>query len=236
MFPFASNVYNNQIFFGGYPTKEWFAVLIENHVKIMVDLTSPDEKINCQLYDYSTKLPHQEMLYLHYAISDNKIPDNVEGFKEFIKLLGRHIYQFRTDEKMYIHCRGGHSRSGMVVAGLLCFLCNITPEKSLYITTVAHANREFLKPKWRYQKCPQLFSQRKFVIDVFKPILITSDIYENKISNNLISFLNDTDIRPLYEKKTSHTLSDVLICLRTLLISDKPVCTFEFFAKNKLLS
>jgi len=224
MLPFASSVYDNKILFGGYPNKDWFDILVDNNIKIFVDLTSETEKINCNLYDYKKDAhDRKDLLFLNCSIPDNDIPENINEFKDFIKSLIERILTLKYEEKIYIHCKGGHSRSGMFVASLLCFLCNITPEKSLYITTVAHANRENLRSKWRHQKCPQLFRQRKFVIDVFKPIIITPLLFQNKISNNLSSFLNETNIRPLREKKDNHLLCDVLIHLRNLLfISPNP--------------
>lgn len=219
MFSFASNVYNNLIFFGGYPNKEWFDILLQNNVKIFVDLTIKSEKINYELFNYQEILSTiDDTKYFNFPINDNQIPENIENFKNFIMNLGEQILQLKNNEKIYIHCKGGHSRSGMVSACLLCFLLNITPEKALYITTIAHSNRENLKPKWKNQRCPQIFRQRKFVIDVFKPIFITPNLYEEKISNNLIKFLNETNVRPLRENKDNHILSDVLIHLRKILI------------------
>jgi hypothetical protein len=105
----------------------------------------------------------------------------------------------------------------MVVACVLCYLLNIYPEKALHLTTVAHSERENLRPKWKNVRCPQTFRQRKFVIDVFRPIVITPSMYEEKIGGDrqkLPEFLEESSLRPLSDKTEDKILSSVLIHLR----------------------
>jgi len=39
------------------------------------------------------------------------------------------------NNKLYIHCRGGHGRAGLVVACLLCSIYDYPPEKSIELTS-----------------------------------------------------------------------------------------------------
>ena len=218
MFSFASLVYQDSVYFGGYPSKDWFDILIANGTKIFVDVTSDEEKNIYNLYPYYNELVDTNILYFYYPIVDNNIPEDIPKFKEFVQQLCEKIYSLKTGEKVYIHCKGGHGRSGMVTGGLLCYLLNIYPEKALAMTTLAHSQRENLRAKWKNARCPQTFRQRKFVIDVFRPIIITPTLYQEKISEKWVDFLQESSIRPIKDKTNSKLLSEVLIHLRKVLI------------------
>jgi hypothetical protein len=216
---FASRAYKDVLFFGGYPTEEWLDVLLSNRIKIFVDTTTEEEKASYSLPDYRSKIQKSdpENEYYHFPIVDNNIPIDIGRFKEFVFFLSEKIMRLEEGEKVYIHCKGGHGRSGMVVACVLCYLLNIYPEKALHLTTVAHSERENLRPKWKNVRCPQTFRQRKFVIDVFRPIVITPSMYEEKIGGDrqkLPEFLEESSLRPLSDKTEDKILSSVLIHLR----------------------
>jgi hypothetical protein len=220
MFSFASSVYNDSVFFGGFPSEEWFQMLVDNGTKIFVDATSEVEKQTFKLFDYHQKirtLYPDEIQYYNFPIDDNNIPDDIQKFKKFVVYISGKILELESGQKIYIHCKGGHGRSGMLAACILCYLLNYSPEKSLNITTNAHAARENLKLKWKNVRCPQTFRQRKFVIDVFRPIIITHSLYEEKINNKWVDFLLENNLRPLKEKNDTKILSEVLIHLRKLL-------------------
>ena len=68
----------------------------------------------------------------------------------------------KHDEKIYIHCKGGHGRVGIAVASLLCYIKNISVEESLKLTNECHKKREIMKEKWRNIGSPQTYNQKKF--------------------------------------------------------------------------
>lgn len=216
MFPFASLVYKENVYFGGYPKKEWFSILVNNGTKIFIDLTNFTEKQYYNLYDYHDEIKNSypSLEYYCFPIDDNQIPVDISRFKDFVFFLCEKIHNLSNHDKMYIHCKGGHGRSGMLTACILCYLLNISPEKALYITTFAHSQRQYLKNKWKNVRCPQTFCQRKFVIDVFRPITITPTLYFDKIYKNISDFFVLTHMRPIYSQ--SHILSDVLFHLRKI--------------------
>jgi protein-tyrosine phosphatase len=218
MFYFASLVYQDSLYFGGYPSKEWYDTLVSHGTKIFVDVTTDDEKISFNLYPYFNDIKNTNLLYCSYPILDNNVPEDVEKFKEFVYQLCEKINSLKAGEKVYIHCKGGHGRSGMLCAGLLCYLNNIYPERALGMTTLAHSQRENLRAKWKNTRCPQTFKQRKFVIDVFRPIIITPTLYQEKISSKWVDFLQESSIRPIKDKTHSKLLSEVLIHLRKVLM------------------
>jgi hypothetical protein len=55
------------------------------------------------------------------------------------------------------------------------------------------------------------------VIDVFKPVFLTSHVYNEKINTNWIRFVKDSDVRPFKEKKETKNLANVLNHFRHLL-------------------
>ena len=74
MFSFASSVYNDSVFFGGFPSEEWFQMLVDNGTKIFVDATSEVEKQTFKLFDYHQKirtLYPDEIQYYNFPIDDN---------------------------------------------------------------------------------------------------------------------------------------------------------------------
>ena len=71
---------------------------------------------------------------------------------------------------MYLHCKGGHGRSSLVVATLLLYLneeCE-SPHFLFQKTKLYHQNRSNLKSKYIDIDCPQNLNQRKFIIDMFE--------------------------------------------------------------------
>ena len=55
---------------------------------------------------------------------------------------------------MYVHCWGGHGRTGTVVALLLAFLYNLGADRALHLTELFHSqrvNRRSRSPQTRAQ-------------------------------------------------------------------------------------
>ena len=102
---------------------------------------------------------------INYSIIDNNVPLSEKVFSEILNLFQNIL---KTKKKIYIHCKGGHGRSSLLVAALLCHLHFYTPYKALHFTKSYHEKRNNLKDKYRGKPCPQLYHQRKFVIDLFK--------------------------------------------------------------------
>jgi len=74
------------------------------------------------------------------------------------------------NNKLYIHCRGGHGRAGLVVACLLCSIYDYPPEKSIELTSKYHSERLVMRDKWRKIGSPQTRLQRSFIFKIFKPL------------------------------------------------------------------
>lgn len=158
----ASYFIKHKALFGSFPTQESVNELETLGVKYFVNLTNLHEK---KITPYTTNYN-----YISFPIKDRKIPYVISNFSKFIVRLGDIIYNLQDKELIYIHCKGGHGRSGIVVACLLCYLFNMCPKEALEHTNIYHNNRKLMKNKWRKIGSPQTFQQKKFVYRLFKPI------------------------------------------------------------------
>ena len=107
----------NQCLFGAYPTQHQIQQLEDWGVDIVVNLTKNDEK---KIRPYRTRNK-----VIQFSIPDRKVPEDVREFCALVIHLTREI---RAGKKIYIHCKGGHGRAGLLVAAILCYLHKITPK------------------------------------------------------------------------------------------------------------
>lgn len=159
-----SEFVKNKAYFGGYPTQDHVNTYEDLGFRYFVDLTRNGEK---RITPYTTK--HN---YIHYPISDHRVPSDWRSFAKLIIRLSDIIRSLQCGEKMYIHCKGGHGRSGVVVACILCYLYKITPSEAITKTTKYHNRRKDMREKWRKMGSPQTRSQKHFVTKFFEPLYI----------------------------------------------------------------
>lgn len=161
--------------FGSFPTQESVNELEQEGVRYFVDLT--DNEIETKIIPYTTKYN-----YINFPIKDNSVPKDWIVFSKFIIRISKVIKEeLKTNEKIYIHCRGGHGRSGVVVSCLLCFMFDLSQREALDYTTLCHKNRTVMRDKWRKIGSPQTSMQKKFVFKFFQPLKIYHT-YKNSIS------------------------------------------------------
>jgi hypothetical protein len=164
----------NKALFGSYPNQETVKYLESIGVVCFVDLTNKDET-NITLYNTSKQ-------YINYPIVDRKIPLNWNTFAKLVIECCNIIESLKSDEKIYIHCKGGHGRSGILVACILCYYNNISTEESLRRTNKYHGERIIMREKWRKIGSPQGKKQKDFVFKFFK-YLKYKDINFNAITD-----------------------------------------------------
>jgi len=150
--------------FGSYPTAPEVRELESRGVNWFVNLTSDNETI---ISPYTTRVN-----YIQYAISDNSIPADLRDFSDFIIRLFRILINGDTS-KMYIHCKGGHGRSGIVVSCLACLCFDMDTTRSLEYTNNCHYTRGVMRHKWRVIGSPQTREQKDFVSIVTRPVIFS---------------------------------------------------------------
>jgi protein-tyrosine phosphatase/predicted NAD-dependent protein-ADP-ribosyltransferase YbiA (DUF1768 family) len=151
--------------FGGYPTQEQVYDLETKGVRWFVNLTNSDEK---HIRKYNTKYG-----YIHYPIPDMYIPRDGAAFATFLTSVSKVIRKCsESGDKIFIHCKGGHGRSGVVVACLLIYMKNMNVYEALSSTRYYHSQRPNLKDKWLKIGSPQTKTQKNFVKRFFETYYI----------------------------------------------------------------
>jgi len=151
--------------FGGFPTQEEVEYLESIGVRCFIDLTNTDED---KTLTYNTKYK-----YIKYPIVDRKTPDHWKSFAQLIIEICTDIHNLPDASKVYIHCRGGHGRSGVLVACILCYYFSINPEEALHRTNHYHSQRPEMRDKWRKLGSPQGKRQKEFVHKFFRELKYT---------------------------------------------------------------
>jgi predicted NAD-dependent protein-ADP-ribosyltransferase YbiA (DUF1768 family) len=150
-----------KLFFGSCPSQKDIDDFIKVHdIKLIVDLTEQDEP---------GVVPYQvDIDRLIFPITNGCPPSNWE---EFFKLLIKISFYARKGAAIFIHCRAGHGRSGMVSASLLCQLDpHLHPENAIKLIAEVHSKREGLSLKWKKIYNPLSRMQRVFVYKYFSTI------------------------------------------------------------------
>jgi len=146
--------------FGSFPDQTTVETLEETGVRCFVDLTDPDEH---RTTPYTTKYK-----YIKYPIPDRKVPKDWKSFAQLIIQITSSIKSLGDKEMVYVHCKGGHGRSGVVVACVLCYYYNIHASEALSRTRVYHSQRKIMRDKWRRLGSPQGKAQKDFVHRFFR--------------------------------------------------------------------
>lgn len=188
IYDIACQFIQDQALFGAYPTPEYIQYLEEWGVDIIVNLTYDTER---KIKPYTTT---KEVI--HFPIPDRSVPQNKYQFTALVLYLKSMI---DSSKKIYIHCKAGHGRSGVLAASLLCLHLNITPTHAIEITSAQHATRKNMKQRWRIVGSPQTFEQKNFIKSIFKEHvlcetspLIAIDVYNLPTEAYLEEFLMQT--------------------------------------------
>jgi len=202
----SSYFIKDKAIFGSFPNQMSVEELEKEGVIYFINLTCDNEK---KIIPYTTK--HG---YIHFPIPDQGIPENHGEFARFILRLTKVILQLKSAEKLYVHCKGGHGRSGLVVAASLCQIFNLTPYEALKYTSQCHNNRKNMRERWRKIGSPQTYLQKKFIYKFFHPVNMNT-LFRNILSHNLSlpglpEFVNVHDALIFYKEKfAEHPTSDL---------------------------
>ena len=156
---FSASLLDQQLRFGKYPTNEEVIELIKHDYAIFVDLC-PCEEITWQSY------PTDNINRIHYPIKDRTanikcdLNDNTIGV--LIKTITDHL---NNNKRVYIHCLGGHGRSGVISAIIFGLMTKCSPEMALAEIHTAHQKRTEIKPKLRRLGSPQTAAQKRAVVN-----------------------------------------------------------------------
>lgn len=155
-------ILSEQILVGGYPMEDSLesdadelfdcnniSSIIKTGRDIFINLTTLYEKNT--YFNYSKYVPK----IIEYEITDHNVPNDIVSFKEFIKLIHDII---KNGKKVYIHCAGGHGRTGLVCCCLLKEMGYTTGE-AFNIVKTWHSTRDNM-PNY---PSPENYIQDEFV-------------------------------------------------------------------------
>jgi protein-tyrosine phosphatase len=158
---FAIGFYQNA-YFGCYPTIKALELLEEMQFDFIVKLTCEPER---NISPYMTKLH-----LIHYPIKDNNVPVDWETFSMFVTTLVEYI---REGKKIFIHCKGGHGRSCLVVTCILYLIDeNANARDSIEKTIAIHNQRQDLSSRWKNIRSPFSKTQYLFLYKFLNPVCI----------------------------------------------------------------
>ena len=204
IYEWISCLLQNRLYFGPFPNQNMIDSLFKENFDFIVNLTMDNENIfidhlNDQIdlkeETQTYKVPKNK--YISYQIKDNDIPECPQSYCSFITKLKK---LYLKDKKIYIHCRGGHGRSGMVSVSILL---SIFPEKNIKeiieFVNQSHINRINLRKKWKNKKTPFNYNQFLFLLKIHKNIYInnTNKYYNWLIFNDSILY-NDNKYDSIY--------------------------------------
>lgn len=200
----ASFFIKNKALFGGYPNHNQIIELQKEGVVWFIDLTSQNEK-NIKVYS------HLVNNWINYPIKDGHVPENNKKFMVFLCLLQIILESLKPDEKIYLHCRGGHGRSSLVISCFFSMVLNIPPFDSIKLAKEYHDLRPNLNQKWLL-RWPLSLKQRKFVESFFGTVLFHTNFKDHRIKDVVtkIEFLRYMIILNIYLHKHPFMLEILL--------------------------
>lgn len=190
---FATPFYGNS-YFGSYPTTECIQLLYDQHFDYMINLTVFQEKNLIQYKDPPIKV-------LYYPIKDNNVPQNWENFSYLVVWLSKQIEQ---GKRIFIHCKGGHGRSCLLITCIIYYLSDrMNAREAIEHTVYIHNQRTDMSIRWKGIKSPFSKSQYIFLYKFLNPICILksyntgyqagfsgSSLFEIAVDSNIYSNLD----------------------------------------------
>jgi len=137
------------IHFGSYPVYQTLKSLKENKVEVIWNLAAELKNIfetEIKLFPFS----------IHTPIEDFGIPDSPEQFLSDLDKICNYLIDAKN---IYVHCYGGHGRTGIALATLAMRILKIRAEEGL---SLAQANCDG----------PEVDTQKEFVktLQYFQPL------------------------------------------------------------------
>lgn len=149
---FATQFYDTG-YFGAYPSEECIQILEKENFELILKLTSEYEK---NISKYEANIP-----IVCYPIKDNSVPQDWDNFSWLICYF---VDLLRQKKKIFIHCKGGHGRSCIVISCLLyCLNEYMNARESIENAVRIHNQRSNLSIRWKDIKSPLSKTQYVFL-------------------------------------------------------------------------
>lgn len=158
-------VIKHRVMAGAYPgsTDHTHPRFVESLIKqcnitTFVCLQRPNELRRFNPYDAVAKAVNEQTQFVSFPIPDGNIvsDSDVSSF-----VAGDLSSRIERGEVLYIHCWGGHGRTGTVVALLLCYLYGLTADEALKLTQLYHTCRRHKGYNSSPETLPQIDQVRR---------------------------------------------------------------------------
>lgn len=203
LYQWISCLIPNKIYFGPFPNQLLIDSLIEENFDLIVNLTVDDELIYNDNKEEEVIYNIPSKKYMHYPIRDNDVPECISTYCKFINKLKNFYY---NNKKIYIHCRGGHGRSGLTCSSLLFSIKkNEKLEDIIKEVNISHNKRENIRNKWKKREAPFNSKQYLFLLKIHK------DIYISINKNNYYQWLYSKEYI-YYDNLKFSCLFDLYLC------------------------
>jgi protein-tyrosine phosphatase len=142
--PNTNYLLSDQILVGSYPyentnTCNDISKIIDTGRNIFINLTTRSERNYEYNYVPDVNTFVKNLILINHEINDHSVPSDEESFYDFMHLLYT-LTKIPTN-KFYIHCIGGHGRTGLVCGCLLKHM-GYTSDEALEIVTKWHSTRD----------------------------------------------------------------------------------------------
>lgn len=152
----------DHLYFGPFPNQKMIDALHREGFDVILNLTIPGE-------EKAYALP-EGVEYICYPIPDNRFPLWISSYTRMITQMKYKC----LSHKVYIHCRGGHGRSGMVSTSIVYAIYPYDLRESITFVNQAHNDREILRKKWKKRNSPFNYDQYTFLLKIHKNIYINT--------------------------------------------------------------
>ena len=133
---------------------------------------NPEFKWNFPQYKSYSLYAKDMFKYLHFPITDNSIPE----FDVFIANITKILELLMTGERVFIHCAGGHGRTGMYTTVLLFILKKMDCNVALKLNQKLHNSRKMLDRRAKKPPpSPSTSGQKAFVRNVCKKLMLKGE-------------------------------------------------------------
>jgi len=199
IYDWISCVVPDRVYFGPIPNVYMLEQLKKENFTFIINLTENSYHL---IDDFDIPI-------IHFPIIDNSIPDDIADYCKFIIRL-KQLYE-NLSNKIYIHCKAGHSRSSMVTVSLLFCVYNQELKEIINIVTDCHRNRPIIRDIWKF-KSPFNYRQFMFLCMIHKNVYINSNS-DSKIYNWLspkniwINHMNTLDDYVQYSIKNNTSVN-----------------------------
>lgn len=163
------------LFAGQYPGSKYPVLhaikmqeLLSLECDCVISLMEKAESVRFRSYQDTLRLLNPAMQFVNFPIVDMSVP-STHQLHETIQFI---IELLKDNKKVYVHCWGGHGRTGVIVASLLISKGYSSKE------ALEKIKEERMKTLLGDESSPQTYEQIKFVFDITQTARVEQDVHQ----------------------------------------------------------